>query len=1035
MFLPEFCIRKPVAATVMVLLLVVFGIVGMGRLGILLHPDVDFPNVTVSTIWQNARPEEVDNNITDEIEDALGGIQGVKHIYSSSYQGISQTIIEFELYKDVDVGAQEVRDKVTQKLYDLPEDAEYPVIDKLDLNAQPIIWLALYGQRPPEVLTDYADKTIKPLLQKLKGVGNVTIIGREREVKIWINRDRLATYNIGVDEVIEAVKAQHIEVPGGKVESPSKEAIVRTLSEFQTEDAFNQLIVAYRHGNPIRIDDIGYAEAGREDLVTQARYFDGKKTLKAVGIGVAPRSGANEVDIARLVRKEVSIIRGVLPGGMNIDIASDDTVFVEDSINEVKLQLVIGGIMAALVVFLFLQNIRTTIFTSIAIPTSIISTFAAIYAFGFTLNNLTMLALITAVGLVIDDSIIMEENIYRHRFQLKKGAMQAALEGSREIGFAVIAATLTLAGVFLPVAFMGGIVGRFFKEFALTLAFAVASSMFVALTIEPMIAARFLKPGGERIRIFHIFEYGMRKGRDLYRDILDWLLFHRWMVLVLVAVALILGGVFLKKVGKEFLASDDRSEFVIRIETPLSYSISKTDTVMKRVEEIVREVPAIKNYLAFSGYSGQDVRETNKGQMRVTLLPKSERDISQFDVMADLRKKIKEIPDVNAMVSEISVIGSGMRGEEIQFVIQGPDLEGLDALSLELLDRLDTIPGIVDADRTLELGKPEVRVKIDRDKAADVGVRVKAIADTVGALMGGIDVVEFKSGGESYDVRLRLTEEERKFPTDVERLWLRTQKGEPIDLASFVTIETGIGPNVINRMDRQRAVTIYANLEGDTTLGSAQKEISQLLAELLPEGYTYKYIGESEAFQETVYYIAFAFVLAVVLTYLVLSAQFESFIHPLSVMMGLPLSFVGAFGLLYVTGNTFNLLSMLALVLLVGLPTKNGILLVDLTNQLRRRGLPLKDALVEAAGIRLRPILMTAVSTMAGVIPVALGIGIGSEARQPMAIAIAGGMFSSTPLTLLVLPIVYSYLDDISRLKFFAKIKKRLWAEDDTPSI
>ncbi len=524
MFLSELSIRRPVTATVIVLLFVIFGIIGMGRLGILLFPDVDFPVVSVSTTWLNARPEEVDNNVTDELEDSLGGIEGIKHISSESYQGLSRVMIEFELFKDVDVASDEVRDKVFRVINDLPEDSESPLIEKIDINANPVIWMAFFGQRSIEELTDYADKTVKPLFQKLKGVGDVWIYGQKRKVRIWLNRDRLARYNLGVDELIRVIKAQHIEVPGGKVESSSKEFLIRTMGEFPTEEAFNELIVAYREGNAIRLRDLGYAEAGREDFTSETRYSGDKKLVtKAAAIGIAPRSGANEVEMARLVKKEVENIRKILPPGMFLEIASDDTAFIESSIKEVKFQLILGGIAAALVVLLFLQNIRTTIFTSIAIPTSIISTFAAIYAFGFTINNLTMLALVTAVGLVIDDSIIMEENIYRHRFELKKPAMQAALDGSREIGFAVIASTLTLAGVFLPVAFMGGLIGRFFKEFALTMAFAVGWSMFVALTIEPCLLLVSLKPGGEKWLLFgHLTLDG--RLRTLYGQWIAWVL-------------------------------------------------------------------------------------------------------------------------------------------------------------------------------------------------------------------------------------------------------------------------------------------------------------------------------------------------------------------------------------------------------------------------------------------------------------------------------------------------------------------------------
>ena len=720
-----------------------------------------------------------------------------------------------------------------------------------------------------------------------------------------------------------------------------------------------------------------------------------------------------------------------LPPGLHIEITSDDTEFVKESIDEVRFQLIVGGIMAALVVLCFLNNIRTAVFSSLAIPTSIISTFAIIYACGFTLNNLTMLALVSAVGLVIDDSIIMEENIYRHRFGLGKSALRAAIDGSREIGFAVVAATLTLAGVFLPVAFMGGLVGRFFEEFALTMAFAVACSMLVALTIEPMLASRFLKPLGEDWRIFKWFNLLMRKGTATYRRHLAWFLNHRYVVILIVALSLGLGGIIFLFLEKEFVTAEDRSQFIVLVENPLSYSIYKTDQTMQQVEEIIQEIPEMDNFFSLSGLGGGMSMGSNKGIIFVNLIPKNKRKKNQQDLMAELRRELKQIPDLLAVVSDVGIMGGASRSEEVQFVIQGPSLEGLDKYSREVMARLSQISGFVDLDRNLDLDKPEVRIKIDRNKAADLGVDIRTIAEAVGALIGGINVAEFKSEGESYDVRLRLLETERTLPTDVDRIWIHTKKGEIVDLGSFVTIETGVGPSIINRLDRQKSVAIYANLGENLKLGEAKKKIDAALADVLPDEYTFRYAGRSETYGETLYYIAFAFLLAIILTYLVLSSQFESFVFPFSIMMGLPLAFVGAFGFLLIFRNSFNLYSMLAMILLVGLPTKNGILLIDLTNQMRRKGMAIKEALIKAAGIRLRPILMTAASTMAGVIPVALGIGVGSESRQGMALAIAGGMLSSTILTLMVVPVIYSYLDSFTRLSFFSKIKGKLWVEEN----
>jgi HAE1 family hydrophobic/amphiphilic exporter-1 len=1025
MFLPDFCIKRPVAATMMVSSLVVFGLIGLNRLGISLYPDVDFPMVTVTTVWENARPEEVDNEITDELEDAIAGVSGIKHITSQSMQGQSRMTVEFELDKDLDVAAQEVRDKVSARIYKLPEDAETPVIDKLDINAQPIIWISVTGQQAIEDLTKIADEQIRPLVQKIPGVGEVRLGGgREKEVKIWLYRERLAAYGIGVDEVIDAIRRQHIEIPGGKIESSEKEFLIRTMGEFDTPEAFNDLIVAYKGGTPIRLHMLGYAEAGREESMAVARFTTKQGVQKTVGLGVAPRSGANEVAISRRVKAALPEIRRMLPEGMHIQIASDSTRFIEQSIAEIRFQLLLGAIMAAVVILLFLQNIRTTLISAVAIPTSIIAAFACIYSLGFTLNNMTMLALVTAVGLVIDDAIVMVENIFRHRSSLRKGPMEAAFEGSTEIAFAVIATTVALAGVFIPVAFMGGMVGRFFSQFAVTMAFAVASSTFVALTVVPMLSSRFLTIGGGSGKAFLIFNRVMDWGSSCYRQILSWFLQHRFFVVVMALAVLLFGGWIFTLVGKEFVTAEDQSRFMIRLETPLAYSIDKTDDVLGRLEMRLRQLTEMAHFFSIAGAGG-----SNKGIAFVTLVPKNERTRTQREIQSEVRAMLRQLPDVRGNVSDISPLGGRARNEDIQLVIQGSDIDRIDRYSLAIMDRLENTPGYVGVTRDLEIGKPEVRVKIDREKAADAGVNIRSIASAVGALFGGADVADYREGGKSYDIRLRLIKDQRLLPTDVQRIWVRSANGRLMDITNFVTVKTGVGPNVINRLDRQRSATVYANLEGKL-LGEALPEVLSIANEILSSGYSTKFSGRAEVFGETIGYITFAFILAVILTYMVLAAQFESFAQPFAIMIGLPLSFIGAFGLLYLLGNTFNLFSMIGLVLLVGLATKNGILLIDYTNQLRSRGMGIHDAIVEAGATRLRPILMTAVSTIAGVLPVAVGFGVGSESRQPMAVAIAGGLISSTVLTLGVVPVIYSYLDQLTRWRLFERVKKRVMAHE-----
>jgi hydrophobic/amphiphilic exporter-1 (mainly G- bacteria), HAE1 family len=1029
MFLPEISIKRPVTATMMVMALVIFGLIGLSRLGVSLYPDIDDPVVTVTTIWQNARPAEVDNEITDILEDAVSGVSGVKHIVSESSEGRSRIAITFELSKNIDVAAQEVRDKISARLRRLPGNADVPVVDKLDINAQPIMWLAVTGQRAIEELTYIADVQIRPLLQKIDGVGEVSVGGgREKQIHIRLMRERLAAYSIGVDEVIGAIRRQHLEIPGGKIDSGEKEFLIRTVGEFETAEAFSDLIVTHRDGAPIRLGLLGAVESGRSEERPAGRFTRQEEVFRTAALRITPRSGANEVAIARAVKRDLPEIRRILPDGVDIHIATDTTRFIEQSIREIRWQLIFGGIAAALVILLFLQNIRTTLISAVAIPTSIVSTFACLYTLGFTMNNMTMLGLVMAVGLVIDDAIVVVENIYRHRSSLGKGPMQAAFDGSDEIGFAIIATSLVLAGVFLPVAFMGGLVGRFFFEFAVTVAFAVACSTFVAMTVIPMLCSRFLKPGSPNLQVFRVFDRGMERASNFYRRSMRLVLRRKGMMILLAGAALG-GGVWLYSLlGQELVTAEDQSRFVVRIQTPLAYSIDKTDEVLQRVEARLREIPEVSHFFSFAGWGG-----SHRASAFVTLVPKDERRRSQQEIQSEVRAFLRQLPDVRGNATAISPLGGGQRSEDIQFVIQGPDITVLDSASRALMTRLEETAGYSGVSRDLEIGKPEVRVHIDREKASEVGVSVEDIASTVGALLGGIDVATFREGGKSYDVRLRLQPEQRRLPGDVQRIYLRGSHGDLLDISNFVTLVEGVGPSVINRLDRQRSATVYATLEGGKLLSEAIPEVRHLASDILPEGYASRFSGSAENLDETGKYVAFAFLLAVVLTYMVLAAQFESFTHPMAIMMGLPLSFIGAFGMLLLLGNTLNLYSMIGLVLLIGLATKNGILLIDYTNKLRRSGMSVDEALIEAGATRLRPILMTAISTIAGVLPVALGFGEGSESRQPMAVAISGGLFSSTLLTLAVVPVIYSYLDQLGRWHLFGKIRGWAMAGGEVP--
>lgn len=1026
MFLPHFSIRRPVAATVMVGALVVFGAIGLSRLGVSLYPDVDYPIVTVSTVWPNARPEEVDNEVTDRLEDAVIGVSGIRHISSQSLPGRSVITVEFQLEKDVDVAAQEVRDKVAARVRLLPEDAEAPVVDKLDVNAQPIMWLALTGQQPVEELTRFADDQVRPLLQRFEGVGEVRIGGaREKEVRIWLDRERLAAHDVSVGEVAGAVRAQHAEVPGGKIETREREYLIRTVGTLAAPEAFNDLILARRSGRAVRLRDVGYAEAGREESLSVARFTDRDGSRTTVSLGVAPRSGANQVAIARSVNALLPEIRAILLEGMQIRVAADNTRFIEESIDEIRSQLLLGGAAAVLTILLFLQSFRTTLISAVPVPTAIVATFAGMHLFGYTLNNMTMLALITGIGLMIDDAIVTVENIHRHRTSLGKGPMRAALDGSGEVYFAVMATNVAMAGVFLPVAFMGGLIGRFFLEFAVTMTFAILASTFVGLTVVPMLASRLLKAeAAGSSAVFRFFNRIEAVSVTGYRRLIGWSLRRRPLVVAVALAALAGGGVLFQALGKELVAAEDQGRFFVRLRLPLSYSLQKTEEVLRRVEERLQAIPEVSHFFSFAGAGG-----AQNAFVFVTMHPKGERERDQQQVQREVNAHLRSIPDLRGVAAEFSPLGAGGRSEDVQLVIMGPELGGLDRYSRQIMERLDAMPGYVGVTRDLDVAKPEVRVRIDRDRAADAGVSVRDVADAVSALMGGQDIGDYVEGGRTHDIRVRLIPQHRELPEDVGRVWVRSSDGRLVDASGFVTLEVGGGPSVVNRTDRRRSATVYAKLDGKV-LGAALPEVRALAEQALPAGYAIRFAGRAETFGEAGRHAAFAFVLAVVLTYLVLAFQFESFAQPLAIMTGLPLAFVGAFGLLLLFGNTVNVFSLMGLILLVGIATKNGILLVDFTNQIRARGFRVNEALVEAGATRLRPILMTAVSTIAGVVPVVIGIGVGSESRQPLAVAITGGILSSTVLTLVVVPVAYSYLEQLGRLRAFRWVRERVIVPD-----
>jgi HAE1 family hydrophobic/amphiphilic exporter-1 len=850
---------------------------------------------------------------------------------------------------------------------------------------------------------------------------------RLRQVRIWLDAAKMRAYQVSPNDIVVALKRENIELPGGRIETQTKEYTVRIKGEFAKIPDFNDLIISYYKGAPVRVKDIGKAEDGMEERRSLAR-FDG---IPAVGMSIQKQSGTNTVEVANRVKKEVERINKTLPPGMKLNIAMDQSLFIVRSIKEVQFHLIIGSLFAILAVFIFLKNVRTTLISAVALPVSVISTFALINAFGFTFNNMTMLALSLSVGLLIDDAIIVIENIYRH---VEEGMepREAATFATSEIGLAVMATTFAIVGIFLPVAFMKGIIGRFFLQFALTIIFAILVSLLVSFTLTPMMASIFLKshkksipnPLGAGIsssgngngkkyiwhRISDHLENYYKKLEVFYRRVLEFTLGYRKTVLVGALIIFILSLSLTAFMGKEFNPPEDQGVFMVRMEAPIDYSVDQVEKYFGKTEAMMKEIPEIKSVFYVQGYGGY----ANRALMILNLKPKAERKRSQEDLKKLARIKLRQIPGIKVSAEDISVVGGGQRQVPIQYSIRGQDLDALQTYAKQISTEFAKLPGIVDVDTSLEVGKPEFKVYIDRDRAADLGVDVATIAEAINLLISGeLDIARYKdeTRGKRYDIRVRLNPQDRESADSLERIYVRARDGKLVELSNVVRINEGTGPNVINRVDRQRAITIFAALEGKP-LGQAASELDSIAGKILPPDYLPKYQGMADVMKESFGYLLFALLLGIIMAYMILAAQFESFVHPITVLLSLPLSFVGAFGALFITGKTLNIFSLIGLILLMGLVKKNAILLVDYTNVLRGRGMSRREAILQAGPVRMRPILMTTFAMVFGMLPIALAVGEGAETRAPMGIAVIGGLLTSLVLTLVVIPSAYDILDD-----------------------
>jgi len=1010
MTLPELSIKRHVLAWMLSLVLVLFGYISYERIGMDRYPYIEFPVVSVSTTLKGANPDIVDASITNIIESSVNSTPGIEHIQSTSSPGVSVVNITFNLEKKIDVAFNEVQAKVNQVLRRLPKDVDPPIVAKVETNAQPIMWLALQGDRTQQQLNQYAINTLKKRLETIDGVGEVRLGGRrDRTIRVNLLPDRLVAMSVTAQDISDAFAKEHVQLAGGFVVGAATENLVKLDLEFHTLDDLKQMVVAWKGNAPIRLQDVAEIEDGLTDFRQLAR-FNGETT---VGLGIVKVTNTNTVAIVEKVKAKLeNELRPQLPPGLQLHIVSNDAVFILEIVNSLKEHLVEGTLLAALVVWVFLRSVRSTLIISLAIPVSLAGAIAVIYFFGYTLNSLTLLALLLLIGVVVDDAIVVLENIFRHREELDADPVSAAINGSNEVVFAVFAATMSLVSIFAPVIFISGIIGQFFRSFAVVVTFGVLVSLFVSLTLTPMLCSRFLvvaEKGHEHGPLYRRIEAFFVAMENLYRRLLDWGLGHRWKVVFLTAVTLASSLVFFVNIGKAFAPDQDEGRFLVYLRTPLGSSIEYTDTRLRMVEEVLRGHPEVFTEFALIGLGSAG--QVNQGTVVARMKPRDERRTTQQELLPVLRRELAQIPGARAFAAPYPMI-QGQRGEPLQFVLVGERLPEVGRLTRELQAKLSSEPGIGRTDTDLQLDLPQLVFKPDRLRIASSNLTTQDVAAAINMLTGGVDIAKFNDepgDGERYDIRVKAKDGHFTQPSDLSKIWLRSKDGKLVRLDSVASFSETLGPAVIGRFDLQYAATFFAT--PTIPLGDAVTRVKQVAAELLPPGYQVKLIGQAEEFGKTVKYMAFAFGLAMVLLYMVLASQFDSFLQPFIVMLAQPLAIIGGVAALWLFGQTLNIYSMIGLVLLIGLVAKNSILLVDLTNQRRDDGMAIDEALRNACPIRMRPVLMTSATVILALFPAALGLGAGAETNQPLAIAVIGGMISSTLLTLVVVPAVYSLVE------------------------
>ncbi len=1027
MKLSEISIQRPVLASMMSLGLILFGVIGLTRLPVRELPDIDPPIVNVTTVYPGASASVVEAQVTETLEESLTSVEGIRTLTSESRQQVSSITLEFDLSRAIDLAAQDVRDRVARVRGSLPDDIEEPIIAKQDSNAQPVIWIALYSDRYSTLeLTTLGETLFKDRLQTIKGVSSVLFGGEKRfAIRIWLDAQKMAARGITVLDVEEALKKQSVELPSGMVESWQRSMSIETRGELKTPEEYNNLVIKQDRLGFIRLSDIGYAKVGVEDEHAIARF----NSKPAVGLGVVKQSKANTIEVARGVKAEIARLKPLLPEGVIADIAYDESIYVENAIKEVWETLFLAFFLVVLAIYVFLHDVRSSLVPAVTIPVSIFSKFGILYAFGYSINIISMLAFVLAIGLVVDDAIVVLENIYRH-IEGGMKPMEAAFKGMKEIGFVVIATTVALVAVFLPMAFQTSVTGRLFIEFAVALSMSVIVSSFVALSLCPMIAARILKPVGHAPKggLLRKFEDFLKTMTQHYGRALHWSLGHGGAIMIVALVTVLLTVFFYSRLDKEFMPEEDKGWLLVFALSPEGATSEYTDRMIKNMEGIVSKVPEVKGYFSAVALAMGSPGQPAQGISFLQFKDGKRRHVR--DIVGGPQglggQFFNEIQGAFVIPIIPKSIGGGFN-QPFELVIQGQDLIKLSRYTEELTNKLREAGFLMNVRSTFELNKPELRVNIDRDRAATMGVNVEDISRTMQILFGGLDLVKINIKGKEYDVIAQLERASRLTPSDLEKIYVRNVRGELIQLNNVIDYATGAGPSAIHHYKRWRAATIEGTPVG-VTLGTAMDRTLEIVKKSLPDGFRYEWKGEARDLIESSGQIYFVMLLAAIVIYMVLAAQFESLIHPLTVMLTLPLAAFGAFGGLWVMslisksgifgfipGMGSNLYSQIGMILLFGLVTKNGILLVEFANQEMNKGKDAKEAMHQAGLIRLRPILMTAVSTIMGILPIAIGFGASGEARRPLGIAAVCGMTASTFLTLFIIPVVYVYFSKITK--------------------